>query len=152
MTAITQFVLLVLLLAIGYAFGRMAEKKHYKRIINEEKEMNVLPAISTRLPPENKIYEQQLVLGSVVVANDYFKFFTASLKSLFGGRLNTYESLLDRGRREAVLRMKRQAQSLNAELVFNVKYVTTNLNGGQKGAMGVLEIFAYGTALTPSHK
>ncbi|MFT6733724.1 MAG: hypothetical protein ACJAS9_001914 [Polaribacter sp.] len=37
---------------------------------------------------------------------DYFKRFLAGLRNIFGGRVVTYESLVDRARREAILRMK----------------------------------------------
>ena len=43
-----------------------------------------------------------LVAGSVVISEDYFKRIVSSLQSLFGGRLRSYESLVDRARREAV--------------------------------------------------
>lgn len=139
--------IVVVLLLIGFIFGTLAEKKHYKTIINEERRLNKIPAMSCRLPPENQVYEHVLVSGNVVVANDYFKFFTAGLKSLFGGQLTTFESLLDRGRREAMIRMKQQAESLNADLIFNVKYITANLNAGENQKIGSIELFAYGTAM-----
>jgi uncharacterized protein YbjQ (UPF0145 family) len=146
MVYINQFTILLFLLLLGVTFGRMAEKKHYKSIIKREKELNRIPAASTRMPPDIH-YNQVLVSGNVVVANDYFKLFVAGLKSLFGGQLNTYESLLDRGRREAILRMKQKASELNAELVINVKLTTTNLAMSQGKKSGSLEVYAYGTAL-----
>ena len=142
-----NIIIVVGLLFLGIFFGSLAEKKHFKSILAREQELNRLAAASTRLPPEEK-YQQVLVSGNVVVANDYFKYFVASLKGLFGGRLNTYESLLDRGRREAILRMKNNAAKMNAELVINVKLTTTNLTSQDaKDKGGAIEIFAYGTAL-----
>lgn len=137
------------LLLLGFVAGRIAEKRHYARIIKAEKSLLSLPATATRLPPQDQSHQQVLVSGNIVVANDYFKFFTASLKTLFGGRLNSYESLLDRGRREALVRMKQKAKAMDATLVFNVKYVTTNLSAGEQNRMGTLEVLAYGTALIP---
>ncbi len=139
--------IIIILLLVGFVFGTMAEKRHYKNIIEEEKRLNKIPAMSCRMPPETQAYDQVLVMGNIVVANDYFKFFTAALKNFFGGRLNTFESLLDRGRREAVIRMKKQAESMDAELIFNVKYITANLNAGEEGKIGSIELFAYGTAM-----
>ena len=57
----------------------------------------------------------------------------------------SYESLLDRGRREAMLRMKKQASALGADYVFNVKYETMAVGGGR---LASIEVLAYGTALT----
>jgi uncharacterized protein YbjQ (UPF0145 family) len=147
MDILISFGIIAVLLLVGFVFGTLAEKKHYKSIILEEQRLNKIPAMSCRLPPENQRYEQALVTGSIVVANDYFKYFTAGLKNFFGGQLNTFESLLDRGRREAIIRMKKQAEAMNAELIFNVKYITTNLSAGENNKIGSIELFAYGTAM-----
>lgn len=146
MSVLIQFGIVIFLLFLGYIFGKLAENKHYKSIIQREEDLNNIPTASTRIPPDIH-YRQILVSGNIVVANDYFKFFVASLKSLFGGQLNSYESLLDRGRREAILRMKQQAKEHNAELVINVKLTTTNLAMSQGKKGGSLEVYAYGTAL-----
>jgi uncharacterized protein YbjQ (UPF0145 family) len=94
-------------------------------------------------------YDQQLVIGSVVVSIDYFKRFLAGLRNLFGGRVTAYETLLDRARREALLRMKEQAEAAGAKLVFNVKYETSSISKGRKDTVGSVEMLAYGTALIP---
>ena len=71
----------------------------------------------------------------------------AGMINLFGGRVTPFESMLDRARREAVLRMKDKAKTNNARYVFNVKFETTRVLVGQRGAM---EVMAYGTALIPA--
>jgi len=142
-----QLIITVILVALGYFFGKRAENKHIKSIIEREQIMNQLPAMAGRLPPQNAKYDQRLVSGSVVIANDYFKTFVAGLRNLFGGKISAYESLLDRARREAVLRMKQEAQSLDAELIFNVKYETSNISGQYNKKMPIIEVHAYGTAL-----
>ena len=88
-----------------------------------------------------------MVSGSVVVSVDYFKRFLAALRNLFGGRVISYESLLDRGRRESLLRMKQQAEELGAGMVFNVKYETASISKGRRDTIGSIEVLAYGTAL-----
>lgn len=137
------------LLALGYGFGHYAEKKHYRSLIEREKHYNGLPAVASRTPPMDVNYEQQLVVGSVVVSIDYFKRFLANLRNLFGGRVTAYETLLDRARREALLRMKAQAESAGATLVFNVKYETSSISKGRRNNIGSIEMLAYGTALIP---
>ncbi len=140
-----QIILTLVLISLGYFFGRHAEKKHYKSIIEREATMNDLPAIASRIPPTDGDYQHTLVSGNVVIANDYFKTFAAGLRNLFGGKVSSYESLLDRARREALLRMKKEAQDLNADLVFNVKYETASISNGKR--MPMIEVLAYGTAL-----
>ena len=83
----------------------------------------------------------------MVIANDYFKAFVAGLRNLFGGKIRTYETLLDRARREAILRMKEEAQKLGADFVFNIKYETSNISGQYSKRLPVIEVHAYGTAL-----
>ena len=103
---------------------------------------------SNRFPPRLPTpHGAILVSGSVVVSEDYFKQAVAGLQTLFGGRLRSYESLLDRARREAVLRMKEDARQRLGTMIVNVKFETYSVPG--KAAMGAVEILAYGTALVP---
>jgi uncharacterized protein YbjQ (UPF0145 family) len=88
-----------------------------------------------------------MVTGSVVISVDYFKRFVAGLRKLVGGRVTTYETLLDRARREAILRMKERAKDLGAYIVFNVKIETASISKGRKQTVGSVEVLAYGTAL-----
>ena len=142
-----QIIITLILISLGYLFGRHAEKKHYQNIIAREETMNALPAIASRIPPTDGRYKQTLVSGNVVIANDYFKTFVAGLRNLFGGKVSSYETLLDRARREAALRMKEQAMELQADLIFNVKYETASITKGKSNRMPMIEVLAYGTAL-----
>jgi len=142
-----DLILFLTLLFLGYLFGQIAEKRHYKSIIEREKALNSLPAMGTRFPPTITHYSQVLVTGNTVISVDYFKRFLAALRNLFGGRVTSYESLLDRARRESLLRMKQQARNLGASYVFNVKYETASISKGRKQTIGSVEVLAYGTAL-----
>lgn len=145
-----DLIIFVSLLALGYGFGRYAEKRHYNSIIRREKELNRIPAVAQRFPPITAVPRKtELVTGSVVISVDYFKRFLASLRNLIGGRVRSYESLLDRARREAVLRMKEQADQLGAEMIFNIKLETSSIYKGRKNHVGSVEVLAYGTALIP---
>lgn len=141
--------LFVALLVLGYLFGSLAEKRHYKRILKREALSAGLPVVASRYPPEDRRYGQRLVTGNVVIASDYFKGFLAGLVNIFGGRVTPFESMLDRARREAVLRMKAKAEELNAAYVFNIKFDTSQVGGGRVAAM---EVVAYGTAMVPLDK
>ena len=133
------------LLVLGFGFGQLSERRHYKSIRKREQQLTSLPAVATKHPPVDVTYRQQLVIGSVVVASDYFKSFLANLVNIFGGRVRSFEPLLDRGRREAILRLKQEAESRGASMVFNVKYETSRIGGG----VTTIEVMAYGTALIP---
>lgn len=142
-----QLIYVAIFVTLGYFFGRHAEKKHFKSLIEREQKLNQLPAMASRMPPQDGAYDQVLVSGSVVIANDYFKTFVAGLRNFFGGKISTYESLLDRARREALLRLKEDADRLGADLVFNVKYETANISGQTSKKPPIIEAHAYGTAL-----
>jgi len=60
--------------------------------------------------------------------------------------LKSYESLLDRGRREAVLRLKQQASAKGAHMVMGVRFETSTLNQNQGNQIMCCEVLAYGTA------
>lgn len=137
------------LLCVGYFVGSFVEKKHYINIKKRERQTLHIPVISygakQKLPPAN---EAALFAGSVVVSADYFKMFASSLRNLVGGRMIAYESVLDRGRREAILRMKEQAIAWGATQVINVRLETSSI-GNQAGGKGLVsvEVIAYGTGI-----
>lgn len=144
----TEILSILVLLALGYAFGRRAEQRHYKSIREREFMLGHVMVFSARLPPDlSRARESRLVSGSVCVSADYFKAFVAGLRSLVGGRITSYEGLLDRARREAVLRMKEDAQGLGSCKIFNVKFETASISRGGDSALGTVEVFAYGTAV-----
>lgn len=145
-----DLIIFLSLLALGYGFGRHAEKRHYRSIIERETSLNSIPAVATKIPPADRNYHPLLVSGSVVVSVDYFKRFIAGLRNLLGGRVTPYESLLDRARREAILRMKEEAEKAGATYIFNTKLETSRISqGNRRNSVGSVEVLAYGTALIP---
>ena len=146
-----DLIVLLTLLAVGYVFGQLAEKRHYRSILKREEQLRQLLLVPSRFPP---MYvnppKTHLVSGSVVISVDYFKNFVAGLRNLVGGRLTSYESLIDRARREAILRMKEEAQNLGATMVFNVKFQAAPLYKGKRNTVQSVEALAYGTAIIPA--
>ena len=82
-----------------------------------------------------------LVQGSTVRAKHAGKDILASLKNIVGGELKAYTELMQEAREEATDRMLKQAASIGANGVLNVRYATTAVT------MGAAEILAYGTAV-----
>jgi uncharacterized protein YbjQ (UPF0145 family) len=144
---VETIIFILVLLLVGYGFGRAAELRHFKSIQLREKALQSIPAIATKIPdPTLHPRQTQLVAGNVVISVDYFKRFIAGLRNLVGGRVTSYETLLDRARREAILRMKEEAKALGATLIFNVKFETASISKGRKDQVGAVEVYAYGTA------
>lgn len=140
-----NFGLPLLLLALGLVVGNWMERRHYASILKREEELHSILLIASRRPPDS-FDGQQLVQGSVVVSSDYFRRMLAGFRNIFGGSVRSYETLLDRGRREAILRMKEQAAAQGANAIFNVKIETAALSSGREGVAGTIEVLAVGTA------
>lgn len=138
---------LVVLSVLGYFFGRHAESKHFASIRAREAEYQSLLVFTEGKLPPGDWRSGGLVGGNVVISVDYFKRLAAGLRALFGGRLTTYESLLERGRREALLRMKEDALRRGASMIINVRLETASISKGQGDQIGSVEVYAYGTAL-----
>lgn len=150
------FGVIVLVLVYGLPFlffvvsgvaGVIIERRHYRSIREREAATAGLPVVTLRtLDPGRTVADSRLVTASVVISHDNFKRFLAQLRKIFGGRLRSYESLLDRARREAVLRLK--AQCPDAHIVLNLRLDTANIASTQgKKGLGALEVIAYGTAV-----
>ena len=89
-----------------------------------------------------------LVSGDAVIATDYFKGFAARLRSIVGGEIRSYVTLMERARREATLRLLQQARDVGATEVWNVRYETSNIRSGARRNPSVsVEVFAFGTAV-----
>ncbi len=79
----------------------------------------------------------------MVISHDYFKYVIANIQNFFGGRLSSYESIVERARREAVVRLKQEAEKMGATQIMGLRLSITEL--GMQG--GMIEVFAYGTAI-----
>lgn len=143
-----DLLILLFLIVLGYLAGTFVEKRHYRSIDKREQELLKLPAVSLKSVDivDDRIKNARIVSGSAVISIDYFKRFIAGLRQIFGGTVKSYESLIDRARREAVLRMKVDAKS--ADIIINVRIETAAIGrrANRKG-IGCLEAIAYGTAL-----
>jgi uncharacterized protein YbjQ (UPF0145 family) len=137
----------VILFFFGWFVGSHVERRHYRSIHQREQALLRLPAIPTRtLESGRTVVESRLVMGAVVISNDPFKKFLARLRMIFGGRLRSYESLLDRARREAVLRMKESFPEADAILNLRLETSAITRKHRDKG-MGAVEVVASGTAI-----
>jgi uncharacterized protein YbjQ (UPF0145 family) len=138
----------VALVVTGLVAGRWIERRHYASIRRRERELADILVFAVRFPPPRLAASAaSLVAGSAVIADDYFKKLVAGLHTFFGGRVRSYESLVDRARREAVLRMKAEARRLGAAMIVNVKFQTFSIPGRRPGSTRAVEVLAYGTAV-----
>jgi uncharacterized protein YbjQ (UPF0145 family) len=143
------YVLPIILAVFGLIVGSFLERRHFQSIREREQLMAGLPIFPTRTADVDRVIEGgALVVASVVVSLDYFKKILASFRNIFGGNVRSYESLLDRAKREAILRLKEQVPGSDA--IINLRLETSNLASvrrGKKKGIGGIEVIAYGTAI-----
>lgn len=141
-------IIFAVLLGIGYFFGDRAEKQHIRLLQQREQGIQGLmlstAGAKVQLPNTS---QAQLFVGSVVVSSDFFKTFIAGIINLFGGRITVYDSLLERGRREALLRMEEAALAWGSAQVVNIRIQTAELSGNNGRGVVALEVIAYGTGV-----
>ncbi|MDH3510323.1 MAG: YbjQ family protein [Gammaproteobacteria bacterium] len=142
-----ELYILLALLALGFFVGQYLEKQHYRSINARESELVDLVTTSSKHPFGDipVIIDRRLVQGSVVVSVDYFKRMLAALRNFFGGNVRAYETLVDRARREAVLRLKESCP--DAKQIINLRIETSSIFKGAKDQIGSVEVLAYATAL-----
>ena len=146
---VVQFGLPVLLLVLGYVIGRTVENRHFARLDAAEREIaGSMRVTNLRHMPANWKPQSngELVVGSVVIATDYFKLFVSWFQNLFGGNLTEFETLLARGRREAILRVMTEARARGCNVVWNLRVDTVFMGDKQRKQSTGAEIVAYGTA------
>lgn len=141
---------LPLLLAVfGMVVGGILERRHFASIREREAQTAALPIFPTRSADADRtVVDGRMVVASIVVSLDYFKKILAAFRNIFGGNVRSYESLLDRAKREAILRLKEQVPDYDA--IINLRMETANLASTQtrkKKGIGGVEVVAYGTAI-----
>ncbi|MBD1909976.1 MULTISPECIES: heavy metal-binding domain-containing protein [unclassified Leptolyngbya] len=136
------------LLLIGLFAGSLNEQQHFRNLREREKRVRQLSVINFGAhEPLPDARDAILVTGSVVIASDLFRYYVATLISLIGGQIGVYETLLERGRREAMLRMKEAAIAQGARQVLNFRMETVSINSESSNQGAVVEVIAYGTAI-----
>ncbi len=139
-----------LLIGLGYTVGRWREQSHLKSLAVREAALGhiMVTDLKTVADPETAA-SGCLVLGEAVIATDYFKSIAAQLRNLIGGEMKSMQSLVDRARREALVRMLEQADRAGATEVCNVRLETSNIRSAtsQKKAAISVEMLAFGTAI-----
>lgn len=97
---------------------------------------------STENIPGREIVEVLgLVKGNTVRAKWFGKDILAGLRNIVGGELKEYTEMLTESREQAMARMTADAESLGADAIVNVRFITSQIS------QGAAELLAYGTAV-----
>ena len=82
-----------------------------------------------------------LVQGSTIQSKNIGRDISQGFKTLVGGELKAYTDMMNEARALATKRMVREAESLGANGVVNIRYASSTV------MQGAAEVIAYGTAV-----
>ena len=97
---------------------------------------------TTQTIPNKEITEiLGIARGSTVRARSIGRDIFAGLKNIVGGEIEEYTKLQAQSREQAIHRMIKDGESLNADAIINVRLTTSLI------MQGASEVMAYGTAV-----
>ena len=82
-----------------------------------------------------------LVRGSTIQSKNIGRDITQSFKTIVGGELKAYTDMMNQARALATKRMVEEAESLGADAIVAMRYVSASV------MQGAAEVMAYGTAV-----
>ena len=137
-------------------FGWIHESGRQKKLLAREQKVagivggDNIHTLSTPINLEN-ISQCGLVMTNITVSPSWWQLFLGSIKSIFGGQIQSYDKVLAYGRAEAMQRLREQALGEGWNEIINVRVETSmvmnKVKGGQQNKMGTLEFLAYGTGI-----
>ena len=140
------YILLVLFFA-SLLTGRFIEWAHFRSLEAREAKIGEQSFKTSKLIciPKEYVRETKLVCGEAVIAAEFSRWLMGAFKAMFGGNVRSYESIIDRTRREALLRMYEAAG--NAVEIVNVRLEYAPISYGISSKSSCVEAIAYGTAV-----
>ncbi len=139
------------LIVLGLVVGNIAQGLHLRSLDRRERELGDIIVTDVRGYLGGAVGSKcaALVTAEVVIANDYLKSFLASLRKIVGGELRSYRSLMDRARREALVKLLTNARGLGHNALCNVRYETADIGGmARKGGAATVAVAVSATAYT----
>lgn len=136
---------------LGFIGGGISERRHLESLREREEATQGMLVTQLRSFPESEPADTtpKAMFAEVVISSDYLKTILGMIRNLFGGELRSFQALLDRARREALLRLKEQALADGYDAICNVRMETADLAGrgaNSKNKMYMASILASATA------
>jgi uncharacterized protein YbjQ (UPF0145 family) len=128
----------------GWMVAFILEKRHVQSMNRREIPLKDIAINNLKTCHFIEPQAATLLIGSVVVAHDYFRTLIIFFRKLVGGNIRHYERLVDRGRREALIRLKEEADLCGIDRVINVRFTATAISGR---FLNAVEMVAYGTGI-----
>jgi uncharacterized protein YbjQ (UPF0145 family) len=144
----------LLLPFLSWAIGRWYQDRLMSALqLNEKQQGNMLQSdrhLSTQsLMTAMTAKSSTLLHVSICVGPSVGQIFFMWFKSVFGGRLHSYDVVLDYGRREALLRLNQQAKSLGCSSIVNIRIETSTVSFAKnsKNSRSSVEFLAFATGI-----
>ena len=137
------------LLLIAWCTGSAVERNHFRRLALRESQISGTLVTDLRSFPFAAIQPKppKIVVAEVVIATDYLKSFLASLRKIVGGELRSYLKLVERARREAILRVVEEAKQQGYTAVCNIRLESSDIAGtANRKGVAMVSLIASGTA------
>jgi len=115
--------------------------KNLPIIYNNQKHRIMIISTTDKVPNKDITEILGIARGNSVRARHIGRDIFAGLKNIVGGEIEEYTKLLDQSREQAMQRMIRDAQEMNADAIVNVRLTTSMV------MQATSEILAYGTAV-----
>ena len=142
--AITNGLQLLIIGVTGWLLATWFERRHLRSMETREAPLQHIGVDTSKRLPPCEPEASTLLVGSVVLAHDYFRTFIISVRKLIGGNFKAYERLVARGRREALIRLKEEADLRGLDKIINVRFNTSVISGR---FLHAFEMVAYGTGI-----
>jgi len=128
----------------GWLLATWFERRHFKSMRERELPLQNISVSTSKRVSSCEPEGVTLLIGSVVVAHDYFRTLVIFIRKVVGGNVRPYERLVQRGRREALIRLKEEADLRGIDKVINVRFTTNSVSGR---FLQAVEMVAYGTGV-----
>ena len=129
--------------AVGWLIATLLERRHNHQMTEREKLLADVK-ISTSKQAGPSARDGALIIGSVVIAHDFFRTLIIQFRKLIGGNIKPYERLVNRGRREAFIRLREEAVQRGFDRVINVRFDSAHISGR---FLSAVEMVVYGTGV-----
>lgn len=98
-------------------------------------------ATTEKVPGKEVVNYKGFVKGSTIQAKHIGSDILAGLKSIVGGEIKEYSSMMEKARQIAIGRMVKEAEGMGANAIVGIRLQTSSVMSGAS------EIVAYGTAV-----
>lgn len=121
----------VALLLMGLIFGSMIESRHFKRLEEGEAAYEHVMLTDFRSFPMAGAQKQppMMLTSEAVIGSDYLKSFFIWFRKIFGGEVKSLLTVSTRARREAILRLKIEADEKGYNALCNLRCESTDITG-----------------------